>query len=60
MIPVCWATRNYWDVPEQWPISSSSQVILAFFGLSVLYVRGCDRIIRRDEAAAEPEREVAR
>ncbi|MCI2418422.1 potassium transporter Trk [Saccharopolyspora sp. K220] len=32
-------------------------VALAFFGLSLLYVRGCERIIRGDEigaATAEP------
>lgn len=37
-------------------------VVFAFFGLCVLYVRGCDRIIRGDgvdEATAEPVRETA-
>jgi hypothetical protein len=39
-------------------------VVLAFFGLCVLYVRGCDRMIRSDgvEATADSEfeREVTR
>jgi hypothetical protein len=36
-------------------------VALVFFGLSLLYVRGCERIIRSDElgaVAAEPVGEV--
>lgn len=35
-------------------------VVLAFFGLCVLYVRGCDRVIRgdgADETATETGRE---
>ena len=36
---------------------------LAFFGLSFLYVLGCDRILRRDtpgtRGAGEPDRGVA-
>jgi hypothetical protein len=39
-------------------------IVLVFFGLCVLYVRGCDRLIRGDgtDETTEPEpvREVAR
>lgn len=33
-------------------------VVLVFFGLCVLYVRGCERMIRDDDARhlADPER----
>jgi hypothetical protein len=40
-------------------------IIVALFALAVLFVRGCDRVIGRDDAAAEPtvdmvaEREAA-
>lgn len=37
-------------------------VVLGFFGLCLLYVRGCDRIIRSDETSdptAEPAPTVA-
>lgn len=37
-------------------------IVLAFFGLCVLYVRGCERIIRSDDIGkptTEPTREAA-
>jgi hypothetical protein len=34
-------------------------IVLAFFGLCVLYIRGCERIIRKDEIG-EPTVELTR
>ncbi|MFZ0834655.1 MAG: potassium transporter Trk [Mycobacterium sp.] len=34
-------------------------ILLAFFGLCALYIRGCDRMIRKDEIG-EPTVELSR